>query len=241
VSHPGLIAPLLESLRHDADQEVRLSALTSLQQHHSNDPEVRRALEGIAQEDPDPVVRASARRALYGAAQWRTDLLVALSDTGLSYEDRLSPLLAASSRAAQSDDETRRMRQEVLQEQQVLGPLIALIREHLHDAGHAAATGGALGSLASIDDPQVFDLFLELARDNSLPRPVFMSVRTWVMNHAKDPHVREILPQVESADRSGALMMLQRMTPQRVEQGAPAGEGPAASGSGPIGQAPPAR
>lgn len=69
VSHPGLIAPLLDSLRHDPDQEVRLSAMASLLQHHSTDPEVRRALEEIDGEDPDPVVRAAVRRALYGAEQ----------------------------------------------------------------------------------------------------------------------------------------------------------------------------
>lgn len=162
--------------------------------------------------------------------------------TGLSYEDRLSPLLATSSGAAQSDIETRRLRQAVLQEQQVLGPLIALIREHLHDAAHADATGSALGSLNNVEDPAVFDLFLELARTSpTLPNQVYVPVGTWAVNHAKDPRVREILPQIEAANPLGMIGMMMRSLRENTQQRTSAGEGPAASGSGPIGQLPPAQ
>lgn len=209
LSHPALVAPLLESLRNDPDRQVRLSALASLLASHSADPLVRRAFEEVDQDGSDPVVRAAVRRALYGPAQWRADLLAALDNTELAYDERLAPLLVnISSGTAQQDIEMSRVRQSVLREQQVLQPLIALIREHLHDAAQAPATSSALGSLAEVDDPAVFDFFLQLAREESLPPLVSMQVGSWAMNHQNDPRVRGILPQVDSVLPS---ILLRRM------------------------------
>jgi hypothetical protein len=210
LSHPGLLAPLLDVLRNDPDPQVRLSALVSLQKNYSTNPQVRRAFEEVDREDRDPVMRAAVRRTLYGPAQWRTDLLAALNNTGLSYEDRLSPLLAMTSGGAENDIETMRMRDRILQEPLVHGRLLALVREHVHDAGHADATGRALNSLYGVEDPAVFAFFMELARDiSSLPNELYMKVGLWAVNHAKDPRVREILPQIETANPNG--MMLRRL------------------------------
>lgn len=228
VANPALVGPLVDSLRHDPDKVVRLAALASLLANYSADPEVRRAFEEIDREDADPMLRATVRRALYGPAQWRDDLIAALNNAELSYEDRLSPLIVnISSGTVQQDFEMSRVRQTVLREPQVLGPLIALVQEHLHEAGFGRTTNMALNRLAEVDDPAVYDLFLQLAQDQSLPPLVAMGVQSWARNHQNDPRVREILPQMEPMVPSG---LLERMR----EVGGKPGEGAATFGSGAI-------
>ena len=230
VSHPALVAPLVESLRHDRDRQVRLMALANLAANHATDPVVRRAFEEIERDDPDAIVRATVRRALYGPAQWHDDVLGALNDAELPYEARLAPLIAnTTAGSSQQEFEMSRVRQAVLREQQVLGPLVTLIQEHARDADLAQETASGLSLLASIDDPAVFDLFLKLAREASLPVAVTGPVGTWVLNHQNDPRVREILPTIEPKVPS---QLLERMKQITETSGATPREGAATYGSG---------
>jgi hypothetical protein len=227
-SHPALVAPLVDSLRHDSDRQVRLAALASLTTNFSADPLVRSALEAIEREDADPILRATVRRALYGPAQWRDDVVAALADTAPPYEARLAPLIAnTTAGSSQQEFEMSRVRQAALREQQILGPLVTLIREHVRESSHAQETANALDLVSSVDDPAVFGLFLQLAQEGALPVPVTGPVGSWVTNHQDDPRVREILPQVVPMVPSE---LLERM---REISGKP-GEGSTTFGSGAI-------
>jgi hypothetical protein len=175
VSHPALAAPVVESLRHDSDQRVRLMALGNLEENFPKDTAARRALESIALEDSDGVVRVAVRRVLYGQSQWRDEILTALQDSALPYEAKLAPL-------------------------------IAVIRQHLLGPDHARATSEVLGLVGKIDDPAVFDLFLQLIGDKQFTRElsgrngnVGMSgpVSSWVFSHRADPRVLDALAVVD--------------------------------------------
>jgi hypothetical protein len=206
VSHPALVAPLVECLRRDPDQQVRLVALGHLETNFSGNPVVRSALERIGQEDPDGIVRVMARRALYGQAQWRDEIMTALHDNALSYEARLAPLIVSKPVISSQQQEHRRA---VVREPQVLRPLIALIQQHLQDADHAQATSDVLVLLGSVDDPAIFNLFLQVMRETPAlkrettvqtgGRSVDMSgpVSAWVLNHRDDPRVLASLSDVD--------------------------------------------
>lgn len=213
VSHPALVAPLVDSLRRDANRQVRLAALANLEANYHADPLVRGAFEEIDRDDPDAVVRAAVRWALYGQTQWRSDVLAAIHDTNLPYQARLAPLIArtAADVSPQQSFQMTRIRQAVLQEQQVLQPLMSLLREHLRDADHAQATGDVLRMLGNVDDPAVFDLFLEVMRETSLPIQISGAVGTWAINHRNDPRVRESFPLVEPSIPSGLLERMRQI------------------------------
>ncbi len=205
VSHPALAVPLVETLRNDPDQQVRLIALAHLEKEFGADPAVHRALDLIGREDPDALVSGTARRALHGEARWREEILAALLDTSQPYAARLAPLVANGLAVTPAQQAQRRA---VLQEPQVLQPLIALIREHGMDGTQAPITRSVLEPLASIDDPAVFELFLQLVRDGRLaqettvheavvqgntiqPHRIDLSgpVSSWVIRHRDDPRL----------------------------------------------------
>jgi hypothetical protein len=221
VSHPALVAPLVESLRHDPDQQVRLAALVNLEANHATDPVVRNAFEGIDQGDPDAMVRAAVRWTLYGQTQWRNDVLAALQDTNLPYGARLAPLIVrtAADFSPQQSGQMSLVRRAVLQEQQVLQPLMALIRGHLRDSGHAQATGDVLRMLANVDDPAVFELFMQLMQETSLPIQVSSAVANWAINRRNDPRVRESLPLVTPMIPSNLLKRMSEVTQQAAPSG----------------------
>jgi hypothetical protein len=203
VSHPALAAPLVECLRHDPDRQVRQVALDYLEAVYLADPLVRSALEVIGQSDPDENMRLVAQRALKGQAQWRAEILAALQRTDLPYEARLAPVVADMPVVSPRQQKQRRS---ALQEPQVVQPLVALLREHLQDPGHMQATRDALRQLVDIEDPSVFDLFLQSIRDaqalqkETTVRPganprIDMSgpVTDWVFRHRTDPRVLQSL------------------------------------------------
>jgi hypothetical protein len=214
VSHPAMVAPLIDSLRHDADQQVRLAALANLEANYSADALVRTAFEHASREDPDEIVRVAVRRALYGQAQWRDEVLAALQNPALSYEARLAPILAGGPAVSPRQQGHR---QAALREQQVLRPLIAVIRQHLQDSAHAEATSGALRALAAVDDPAVFDLFVQLIRETPALKQettvrggsISMSgpITSWVFKHRADPRVLESVSAVNPQLRA----MMQQM------------------------------
>src|SRR5690606_5335075 len=174
-----------------------------LEANYSADPVVRNTLEAVGREDPDDTVRVAASRVLYGEVQWRDEILTALRDDDLPYEARLAPLLAGGVAVSPQQQAHRRA---VLREQQVLVPLTTLIRGHRLDSSQAQATSNVLGLLVSIDDPAVFDLFMQFVRDRQLaretvsrPNGIDMSgpVSSWVFSHRDDPRVLQLLSEVD--------------------------------------------
>src|SRR5690606_10837148 len=126
---------------------------------------------------------------------------------------RLAPLNSrtAADASPRQSFQMSRLRQTVLQEQQILQPLIVLIRAHLRDPGHAQATSDVLRMLGNVDDPAVFDLFLQLMREPSLPIQITGVVGNWAANHRNDPRVGASLPLVEPSVPSGLLERMRQI------------------------------
>lgn len=161
LQNPVLIAPLIESLRRDADRRVRLEALATLTASFATEPAVRAALESVAQEDPDDVVRIAARREVFGQAQWRNDVIAVLDNPALSYESRLAPLRTGPSAFSTSLSGDL---QALVRDRQVMLKLVDLVRQNLGDSGSVLATREMLILLAGTNDPVVSELFAEARR-----------------------------------------------------------------------------
>lgn len=192
--NPLLVAPMLDSLRQDPDRQVRLAALANLEVHHGGNAVVRGAFESLANGEADPFVRAAVRWILHGENQWRGDVMSALLDTSLSYEARLAPLIAYPSGGSLQMSLKRRS---LVEQEQVLHPLLALLRENLRDPGRQWATSQTLRLLGNVEHPAVAELFLPLLGEASLPTEVYGVVRTWAVNHINDPRVREAMPHLD--------------------------------------------
>jgi hypothetical protein len=88
---PGLIPPLLDVVKQDGDEKVRLEALSILIGDYGGDRRVRSALETVVRQDASPFIRMIAQRPLSGDAQWQTYVETTLADKSLSTADRLAP------------------------------------------------------------------------------------------------------------------------------------------------------
>lgn len=211
VTHPAAAAPLVETLRRDPDQQVRLIVLAALEASYSSNPMVRGALADIARDERDEVVRVALRRTLHGEAQWREEILAALARTDLPYEARLAPLLAGTPPVSPPQQAQRLA---ALREQQVLLPLVTLLRGQPEESLSAPATRAALNLLADIEDPAVFDLFMHLlGKTPALQRETTVRmggrsidwsgpVTTWIGKHREDPRVLAVLADVDPRFRA---------------------------------------
>lgn len=90
---PGLLAPLLELLRQDEDEKVRLEVISTLVASFPGDARVRAAFESVATRDRSRMVQMAASRTLDEDKSWREYALATLSDSSLAPEDRLAPVL----------------------------------------------------------------------------------------------------------------------------------------------------
>lgn len=212
--NPMLLAPLLDSLRRDPDQQVRLAALANLEFRYAGHPAVRSALEGMEAGEPDPFVRAALRWALHGEAQWRADVLAALHDAGLSYEARLAPLVAPTSadHPAQQSLQMSQLRRNLMQDEQVLRSTLDLVGAHLRDADQANLTTQALRLLGNVEHPAVTDLFLPLLGDTTLPIEVSAAASNWAINHLNEPRVREAMPHLNQTVPSALLERMKEVS-----------------------------
>jgi hypothetical protein len=195
--NPQLVAAMIDSLRQDTDQQVRLAALANLEAHHAANADVRTTLEALDRSEADPGVRAAVRWVLHGESQWRADVMAALQDPGLSYEARLAPLLVRGPSDLLQSWQWAQTRRNLLEQDQMLESVLALVSENLRNAGLASVTGQALRLLGNIEQAAVVDLFVSLLGDASLPMDVTTAVSTWAVNHMQDPRVRAAMPQLE--------------------------------------------
>ncbi len=123
ISYPDLVAPLIDSLRRDPDETVRFEALATLAANYGTEPRVHAAIESVAQEDSQQIVRMAARHVLKGDAEWRGYIVTTLKDTSLPYAERLAPLLRAA-RSASTPAEALGMKS-LLNDEQIVDPLVA--------------------------------------------------------------------------------------------------------------------
>lgn len=92
VGDPLLVEPLLASLQQDP-QDVRMAAIEALAAGFSGDRRARSALEAAAVSDPEPLVRAVARRGLHGEEDWRAYVASSLKDSSRSGTERVEALI----------------------------------------------------------------------------------------------------------------------------------------------------
>jgi hypothetical protein len=89
---PGLVATLLDIVARDADEKVRLEALSMLIAEYGSEGRIRAALETVAQRDASAFVRMVAQRPLSGDGPWQDYVMKALADRSLSAASRLAPV-----------------------------------------------------------------------------------------------------------------------------------------------------
>jgi len=229
MSQPDLLGPLVESLRRDPEQGVRYEALATLAAGFRNDPRARSAIESVAQDDAQPVIRMAARRVLNGDAEWRRYVVATLKDASLSCAERLAPLLLAA-RSAASPAESRAVRQ-IVSDPEITGLLGALVQQGWYDVTQADSVGDALGLLANGGTQAAFDLSVEVLQDGSRPAPVPVPVpapppvprpqvqispatMTWMMRHRADPDVQRVMRDLATGNADpqlgGLLEQMQR-------------------------------
>lgn len=98
--HPGLIDPLIASLRTDPDDLVRKEALTTLLADYAGNERVLDALGAVADEGSSELIRMLARRAVSGEGAWREYVISTLRNGSLSLEQRAAALRHDSDHAS---------------------------------------------------------------------------------------------------------------------------------------------
>lgn len=123
----GLLEPLLSSLVSDADEGVRVEAMTTLLADYNGDERLRSSLARVAREDSSELVRMLALRAIAGEGAWRDYVLTKLRDGTLTPEQRAAPLRHGSERA--SGPAERAAMAALVNNGEVIDAVLALARE----------------------------------------------------------------------------------------------------------------
>lgn len=232
---PELVEPLLDALRRDPEDDVRFEALATLAANHGSEPRVRSAIETVAQEDPQPVVRMAARRALQGEAQWRADVVARLADASLPYAQRLAPLLLSIQSTTLPAE--RLATQAIVADAEVQGLLAGMVREGWFDAVQADAVGDALGLLADGGSAAAPGLLVQVMPEGqrlapaALPAPasppaaapppaspVSPATMAWLLTHRSNPLARRMLDDIARGSVDPRLLnVIEQM--RRAEQG----------------------
>lgn len=190
VRQPELIDPLIQSARLDVDATVRVEAVSTLGAGFADDPRVRTELDLVARQDPRPLVRALAQRALTGEEAWRGYVVAALKDGDLPAAERLEPLFhhlnGGSGGLA-----------EVFDEATIRGFAAALAQAR--DTPLARRTGTLVFSRAAdVESAAMTDLLLAAFRENAgLNR---MTLLNQLVRRRGDARVEALLQQVSTSD-----------------------------------------
>jgi hypothetical protein len=164
----GLIPPLVDALRRDRDEKVRVEAATTLATDYAAEPQAHAALEAAAQEDPVPIVRALARRGVLGEAAWTEYVVSSLKDTSLTASARMEALLLTMNQRGKVHD---------------LGRLLTdndAIEAFADAFSRVQASGGSEGPTAVL-----------LSKLGSVYHPAFTGVLLDSLDRAKQPSVRQ--------------------------------------------------
>jgi hypothetical protein len=234
---PGqeLVEALTESVRLDPDLVVRYEALATLAADYLRESPARTAIESVAKEDPEQVMRMAARRALSGESEWRTYVIRLLKDTRLPLPDRLAPLLLAG-RSATTPAETLELRR-LVNDDEVANLLMGIVRDNWFDYTQSGSIGDALTLLADSGIPASSGLLVQIPRDNSRPGAATAQVASaplvaaapqispaamsWLQKNRDNPRVRRLLDDIargNTGPQTSAIieqMMQPRPMPRR--------------------------
>jgi len=192
----GFVPPLLDVLRGHPDMKVRLDVLVALATNAGSDPRVRTTLSAMMQDDSPLILRMAAGRTLTGEAEWNRYVVATLQDPDLPLATRLEPLQISTQWTAPAEAAGMAP---LVNDRQVVAVLVGMAREGLRAPAQVATTRQVLDLLKAVEDPAVYELFLQLARDRNSPSPFAQAA--WMVRHKDDPAVSKILE--ENATRRG--------------------------------------
>jgi HEAT repeat protein len=190
VGDPILVAPLLQALAADADEDVRFQVARVLQQDFLEEPGVREALDYARASDPSATVRKEINFAMLDAAGQTESLKATVLNTSLSAWDRT----AAFSQLLDDDwNAPNDIDAEVVD---------AMVQVTLNTPTPRARVF-ALSSLvrSRSDDPRFLDLYLtalERDRDETVRQTAVNGLSQFI----NDPAIREALEQAMANDSS---------------------------------------
>jgi hypothetical protein len=211
----ALVAPLVRALGTETDTMVRQALVTMLGSDFSTNPEARAALESVARNDPQQMMRMAAQRVLLGDGAWNTYVVDTLKNTTLSDTERLEPLaylttsglLARQQGKPQLDDDAQR----------TLGTL--LVRA---SRGPANATViGAVGALRH--SPAARDVLIDLLRSvpgqpQADPTLRILALVNLTSGYKDDTRAREAVEEVAASDPDPQFRDRVRQTLRTMEE-----------------------
>ncbi len=190
-----LVEPLLDSLRTDRDDKVRVEAATTLAADFAGDEHVRAVLEAVAQEDPRPMVRALARRGVSGESAWNEYVVSSLKDQTLPAAQRLDALFHTVNQVGKVPD----LRTLLNDDEAVLAFIDAYSAVQKSSPPHELPYSVLVTRLGSIDHPAITGLLID-----SLQRTSQSSVRQSLVSllgrRLADDRVRRVLETLSTTD-----------------------------------------
>jgi hypothetical protein len=179
IRHPDLAQPLIDFMRLDASDDVRLEAAMTLAQDFGREPAVRAALEAAARNDSRQIVRSVAQRALSGEKGWHDYVVATLRNAELNYASRLEPLTymartltRAGYRSAPPASLQTMYDDEVMAGLGELLPALVIDKAQTRAADDLASL---INTLGQAQHPAVKDLLLKVLRGSGEPMLRHMS------------------------------------------------------------------
>jgi hypothetical protein len=205
VDSPELVLPLIRSIQMDADESVRIEAITTLAADHAGDSVARAALESVARDDARPLLRMIAGRSLGAEVSWGTFASATLKDETSSDTQRIEPLVyLAKHDAAQLrsmlDGESIGVLNVVLP--RIMSAIAARATPGM--PGTSSYLSPLLTSLRGINQPGMEELFMNVltsSADPTLRQVAVGGLIAW----RDDSKVRKVLVDIATNDPDPAV------------------------------------
>jgi hypothetical protein len=208
---PELIQPLIDAIRPDVDQSVRVEAVTTLGSDFAATPIVQAALASVVSNDESALVRMIARRATEGDQVWQDYVVSALADNSLSDMQRVEPLVYLASQGQYTEMQN-------LLDSDSLGQLAKLLPRLLSRPPAMAGSSEAGRSLTPLvsglpaKQPALMNMYIEIlgvSKDRQVRRFAVNALR----QRSDDPRARKALDDVAANDDDPVLRELARNLP----------------------------
>jgi hypothetical protein len=211
VGSAELVQPLIAAARTDGSRNVRVEAVMTLAADFASEPRARDALETVAQQDSQPVVRVLAQSGLAGKDAWPRHLVASLKDTNLSDLERIEALYYAM-----NQHQAKPALREVLADEESIRAFVQVLPGAVRSAAASPAdmakanalTTVLVSRLESIDHPAVTDMLLDAWEHPWVPDQ-FLFLNQ-LARRAADPRVRALLEEVSTGTADPPLREIAR-------------------------------
>jgi hypothetical protein len=189
---------LVENLRRETDDKVRLEMVGTLVADFSKDPVARAELELVAKRDTNLLVRMVADRAISGEAAWRTYVVSAVKNANLPAAQRFEPLgWMVESKALRPSDTRMDLELAAITRQLMDDGNAVDLAEVLVGVGNAPdrAAGGTLQiMMTSVQHPAVADLLIAIVK-----KQADFSTLSLLGRHRSEPRIEEMLKEMAAS------------------------------------------